>query len=424
VASSKKKKPKELPATSATIVPALPPLNDRAKELVNWLFPAYITLIVLAVLAFVTKWTMPQGHQMPLDRAVMAAVNAATLTGLPQSTRLEVMKPPGQVIVLILTLAGSLFSFIAGGLAVRRILRLPYSDREIIACVFIVEIIALLLGAGGLCGTDDGVLAGLTQGAAAIGNSAVSLGHLPALRDWHTHVFLLPLAFLGGLGATVLLEIYHLLIGGRRLSTHARTVLVMSLGLYLVSVAIFLILRGVEGDLNTSAKGVSEIFASSSAAAIDSRTAGFAFEMTHSWPRSMQWVVIVLMIIGASPGGSGGGVKTTTFAVLFRGARNSLKGQLSGRAFGIAMTWLATYLAMAIVGIVLLMVVEPQAAADRLVFVSFSALSNVGLAPDVQTLSAKGNYILAALMLAGRMVPLLILWWMVDTTDDADLAVG
>ena len=31
---------------------------------------------------------------------------------------------------------------------------------------------------------------------------------------------------------------------------------------------------------------------------------------------------------------------------------------------------------------------------------------------------------LAALMLAGRMVPLLILWWMADSTQEAEIAVG
>lgn len=51
-------------------------------------------------------------------------------------------------------------------------------------------------------------------------------------------------------------------------------------------------------------------------------------------------------------------------------------------------------------------------------------MSNVGLSHDRLSMSMGGMFVLAALMLAGRMVPLIILWWMADSTEDAELAVG
>src|SRR5205823_3750536 len=152
---------------------------------------------------------------------------------------------------------------------------------------------------------------------------------------------------------------------------------------YLASMVALLVIRASAGEFSTAPGGAADVFASTSAAAITSRTAGFHLEMTHTWPRAMPWVVIALMVIGASPGGTGGGVKTTTIAALVGGARRSLLGQAAGRTFGIAICWLGIYLGMALLGMVMLLTVEPQTATDRIVFLTFSALSNVGLAPDV-----------------------------------------
>lgn len=421
-AAERRKKNGDTAAPMAVVeLPALAAGDDWGKELVNWLFPAYVTMIVIAV--FALRAAAPKGQEN-LDRALLTAVNTATLTGFPQSIKPDWFNPFGQFIILLLTVAGSLFSLIIGGFAVRRILRLPYSDKQVLAAAGVCEAIALLIGALGLCGTDAGFFGGLTQGAAAFGNSGMSLGQPYGLGAWQTHLVLLPMAFLGGLGVTVLLELYQLLFHGRGLSTHARTVLFVSFSVYLASMIILLVIRGVGGDFSTAPGGAADVFASTSAAAITSRTAGFHLEMTHAWPRAMPWVVIVLMVIGASPGGTGGGVKTTTVAALVGGARRSLLGQAAGRTFGIALCWLGIYLGMALLGVVMLMAAEPQTAADRVVFLSFSALSNVGLAPDVLSVTGKGSYILSALMLAGRMVPWLILWWMADTTEDAELAIG
>jgi Trk-type K+ transport system membrane component len=72
----------------------------------------------------------------------------------------------------------------------------------------------------------------------------------------------------------------------------------------------------------------------------------------------------------------------------------------------------------------MLLFVQPQLAADQAVFMTISALSNVGLFHDILPDMPRGTYVIAALMLAGRMVPLLILWWMADLGTEAELAIG
>jgi len=63
-------------------------------------------------------------------------------------------------------------------------------------------------------------------------------------------------------------------------------------------------------------------------------------------------------------------------------------------------------------------------AADQLLFLAVSSTSNVGLAHDPVSIVGPGLYTLCALMLAGRLAPVFVLWWMARCTDDAEVAVG
>ena len=413
-------------------LPALSVDTDFGKELVNWLFPAYVTMIVLSAGLFLLPSMMPLGNKMSVDRAVLSSVNAATLTGFQQKLGPNYFKAPGQILVLVLTIAGSLFSLIAGGMAVRRIIGLRLSDKRILQAVLVCECVALLIGALGGCGIHQSLLGGLSQGAATFGNSGVGLGRPFEFDAWQTHLMVLPMVFLGGIGITVLIELYDLLLHGRALSVHARTVVTWSIGLYLAGVVLLTILQTVATSRTDSAGGhgsaTSDSFSrsliASSVVSINSRTAGIPFEYGFGFPSAMRWAVILLMVIGAASGGTGGGLKLTTVAVIFTGARRLLRGEATGRPLGIALSWLGLYLGIALLGLLMLLFVEPQLSGEQVLYLTISALSNVGLSQDALPDMRQGAFVLAALMMAGRMVPLLILWWMADSTQNANVAVG
>jgi Trk-type K+ transport system membrane component len=101
-----------------------------------------------------------------------------------------------------------------------------------------------------------------------------------------------------------------------------------------------------------------------------------------------------------------------------------LRGKAVGRSVALAATWLWVYVGMAVVVLILLLATVPQVPADRLLFEAISALSNVGLSHEVVMIVGPGLDILSAAMLLGRLAPLGILWWMAQTTEKADLAVG
>ena len=398
--------------------------SELGKELVNWLFPAYITLIAMSIFLFLTKQMMPLGNAMSFDRAVLTAVNAATLTGFQQKLGPNFFKAPAQILVLLLTLAGSLFSLIVGGLAVRRILRLRFSDGQVIRAALLAEAAALLIGAAGGCGISQSLLGGLSQGAATFGNSGMSLGRPFGVTAWQTHAILLPMVCLGGLGITVLMELYELLIHARPLSIHARTVLTWTFGVYVVAAAALTLIQWIAADWQLTQGTFTHTLAMSSVSAINSRTAGIPFDGAAVVPRSMRWAQMILMIIGAAPGGTGGGLKVTTIAVICGATRALLRRANPGRSAGIALCWLGMYLGIALIGLIMLLFVEPQLAPDQVLFMTISALSNVGLSHDQLPDMPRGAFVLAALMMAGRMVPLLVLWWMADSMNDAEIAVG
>jgi Trk-type K+ transport system membrane component len=94
------------------------------------------------------------------------------------------------------------------------------------------------------------------------------------------------------------------------------------------------------------------------------------------------------------------------------------------RATGIAALWLGIYMAALMIGVILLVQVQSQIPADRLLFLAVSALSNVGLSHDPVSITGPGLLVLSALMLIGRLVPLAILWWVARTTAGAEVLVG
>jgi len=123
-------------------------------------------------------------------------------------------------------------------------------------------------------------------------------------------------------------------------------------------------------------------------------------------------VLMGLMVIGASPSGTGGGLKVTTFSAVFGVMRSALRGGTEvtfwGRAIPTGRVWLACaslgyYLAALAAGAFLLMLVEP-APFDALLFETASALGTVGLSMGITpSLTAAGKLILILVMFCGRV---------------------
>jgi trk system potassium uptake protein TrkH len=165
---------------------------------------------------------------------------------------------------------------------------------------------------------------------------------------------------------------------------------------------------------------------------VTARTAGFNTLDIGAMAAPTLFLLIALMFIGASPCGTGGGIKTTTLGVLMATAWARLRGKEEAQCFGrsvpretVVRAAMLTILSAAIIGAVLLafLSVEPvehlvpevtTEAVDnveggfvRAAFEAVSAFGTVGLSTGITPgLSALGKLLIAALMFIGRVGPL------------------
>lgn len=154
--------------------------------------------------------------------------------------------------------------------------------------------------------------------------------------------------------------------------------------------------------------------------AVTPRTAGFNTVDFSAMAMPSLLFVILLMWIGASPGSTGGGIKTTTFAIatlnvfsiargknhIEIGTREVSSGTVN-RAFAIIVVSLITIGS----GILLLLFFEPGAKLIDVVFECFSAYSTVGLSLGLTPeLSMNSKYVIILLMFVGRIGTLNLLF--------------
>ncbi|HWE04238.1 MAG TPA: hypothetical protein VG326_17665 [Tepidisphaeraceae bacterium] len=436
---------------SAASVPPLAIRQDQPGAVVTvWLAAALFLLIFGCSLWLRMPGVMINGGEITYDRGLFLCINCATLTGFQQSigfNDFNLDSAQGPAIVLILTIAGSLFAMMAGGLAGVRALRMPFNDRQVIAAALVAEVLAIAVGAAAMGGNYAFDL--VHQSACAFGNSGAVLlsakGHhyFPSYRSWSVQGVMLPLSVMGGLGLPVLMDLYFRAIRvTKKLSLHTRTVIKLTAAIYLASTAVLFLSQllhheaaivGATASQSEPAPntidpgvGVGSTFVAASTAALNARTLGMPFEYLHRFPKSAYWFILLLMIIGASPAGAGGGLKTTTLWKLFTGFSDVLAKRPVNRAFGVAGAWVGLYFLIAGICFPLLSVLQPQIPTDRLIFLTFSALSNVGLTQDTHdpiSMVGPGLYLLGVIALLGRLTPIAILWWLAKTRD-ADILVG
>jgi trk system potassium uptake protein TrkH len=142
--------------------------------------------------------------------------------------------------------------------------------------------------------------------------------------DVIVNVTIITLVVLGGIGFVVQYEVLAKLRGlEKRLSLHTKIVLITTVCLILIGAVCFYFMEmnNVLKDLNFKTSILASFFQS-----VTSRTAGFHTINIGALTNSAILVIIILMFIGASPGSTGGGIKTTSFALLLLLIFNRLKG--------------------------------------------------------------------------------------------------
>src|SRR5690554_4086050 len=197
-----------------------------------------------------------------------------------------------------------------------------------------------------------------------------------------------------------------------RASVQSKIALVMTAVLLVGGALVFL---AIEWNHSLAGLGVADHIFNAIFQSATLRTAGFNsvdFAQLHT---ASLLFMIVLMFIGASPGGTGGGIKTTTFAVLLASVRAMTSGKpriiLFERsiAHDIVYRSIAITLATTMViggSVFLLLLIEPLPF-EAILFEVTSAMATVGLSVGITPqLSSAGRFIIIFVMFTGRIGPL------------------
>ena len=238
---------------------------------------------------------------------------------------------------------------------------------------------------------------------AAFNNSGFDiLGGMQNLIPYQSNVLLnlttCGLILFGGLGFLVILDIIKNR-SFRKLCLHSKVVITTSAALLLIGT----ILLKVTEDITW----LGAFFHSVSA-----RTAGFSTYTIGEFSNGGLFTLILLMFIGASPGSTGGGIKTSTFFVLLQSVK-SLVTKTHFCAFrrsisqtGISKAYIITFLSLLVVccGTFLLCILEPEFSFIQLLFEVTSAFGTVGLYTGITPdLGAVSKIAMVLIMFIGRL---------------------
>lgn len=384
--------------------------------------------------------------------ALFTATSAVCVTGLIVVDTGSYFSPAGQGIILLLIQLGGLgymtattfLLLILGrrlGLKDRLAIQQSFDTTELAgARGLIISIIAMTLIfelTGAFClmpqffqdyGASKGIWLSLFHSISAFNNAGFSL--FPdslvqyATFPWINFVIAM-LVILGGIGYEVIMEVFVWIRGrlrGRKqwqvFSLHFKVVTSTSLVL-LVLGTIALLLTEFYNPATLGSQNIPTKVLMAGFQSVITRTAGFNSIDLGAMEKSSLFIAIALMFIGASPGSTGGGIKTTTVRILINTTRTVLRGKdevlcyqrriPDSRVLKAAGVVVASGLTVVVVTILLSMT-DPGIEFIDLLFEAVSAFATVGVSTGITAdLSMAGQVVLIATMYTGRVGILLLM---------------
>ncbi|MBU5670117.1 TrkH family potassium uptake protein [Peptoniphilus sp. MSJ-1] len=318
---------------------------------------SFLVLIFTGAFLLNTKIASVNGERIGFINALFTATSASCVTGLVVVNTAEYWSAFGKFIIIALIQIGGLGTMVflslipmifhrRIGIVERRILKEQVSydtNKGIIKLVIyiikfslVVEFVGAILLSFKFIpqfGAIEGILFSIFHSISAFCNAGFDLiGN--SLMDYQSDFLMTftisSLIIIGGLGFAVFLEIYREK-KFKNLSLHSKTVITISAILLILGTFGFFLLEhnqvSMEG-LDMKGKLLTSYFMSAS-----SRTAGFNSLDLSKIQEGSVILTIILMFIGASPASTGGGIKTTTFAVLLFSTISVLRGDEEAEFF-------------------------------------------------------------------------------------------
>ena len=405
----------------------------------------FLAVILLGTVLLTLPAASRSGKSIGLFDSLFTATSAVCVTGLVAVETGTTFSVFGQIVLLILIQVGGLGFMvfatmimvalgrkisIRGRMLIRESMngaslsdlgRLTWLYLLLSIAIETVGTVFLSIRLVPLLGWKHGIWMALFHSVSAFCNAGFDLfGNYASLTAFSGDPLVLltvaVLIILGGLGFAVILETLRNRQGFRSLTLHTRIVLLTTLGLVLTGTVFYWLAERSNAE-TLAGFGEGEKILNAFFQSVTMRTAGFnSFDLSRFRDGSKLFSS-VLMMIGASPASTGGGIKTTTFAALVllmlsvvRGenevnvARRRLSTDIARRALAVAVLFLTTL----VTGTLIISFIEngrfPLA---DILFEASSAMGTVGVsAIGTPNLHPASRAVLLPMMFLGRVGPL------------------
>lgn len=406
---------------------------------------SFLVAILLGTLLLSLPFSAADGQAVPLIDALFTATTATCVTGLVVVPTATAWSPFGQAVILLLIQIGGLgLITVMSALMVLLHRRVGLGGRLLMQDAFNLNTLAglaefvkkVVLGTLAVEGVGallymtvfipefgwKGIWISVFTAVSAFCNAGIDIIAENSLCNYVTHPVIngvtALLIILGGLGYIVWWDVLRVakLKGNRfrRLTLHSKLAIVSTLILIFGGGLVILLLEyqnpATIGSLNFWEKVQASLFQS-----VTFRTAGFMTFPQEGLTNAAALVGMLLMIIGGSPVGTAGGIKTVTAAVLLCTAFASVREKTDVSVFGRRLSRIAVRKAVAVactsfailfVSTLLLSLVSSGDLLD-LAYETVSATATVGLSRNMTaSFGAAGKWILIATMYFGRVGPI------------------
>jgi trk system potassium uptake protein len=400
--------------------------------------------ILLGSLILILPVSAASGKTITFIDALFMSTSATCVTGLSSISLPDEFSIFGQMVMLLLvqvgglgimTLSSSLALIMGKNLQMREqvimqdVLDTSNSEEllglivDVIRYTFVIEFVGAVLlsigfyqegfeiGQSMYFGFYHSIMAFCNAGFALFNNNLEDFKFTPMI-----HLTIAFLIIFGGIGFSVMKDLY-LTIKNKRsfrsLSVHTKIVLTVNTSLLLFG-AMYLFFGEFLHAFQEM--GIWERMQISFFQSVTTRTAGFNTINLNALHPHCIYMMIILMFIGASPGSTGGGIKTTTFAVLLQSVTATLRGKYDVEFFErrippqtVVKSIAIFIIALGVVscGLLIMMRIEPDKSFLALFFEVVSAFGTVGLSLGITPfLTSLGKIIIVLVMYLGRVGPL------------------
>lgn len=372
--------------------------------------------------------------------SIFVAASAACVTGLTTVNTANHWNTYGHIVILILIQIGglgvmtlaTLFPLLLRkkiGLKSRKILKEQLNIdtlqgimklfKYVLLFTFIVEFIGaflLSLRFVPMYGLGKGWWYSIFHSISAFCNAGFDLlgdSIYPLRNDMLVNITLMALVVIGGLGFMVTAEIFRKR-SFKKLSVHSRLVIIISLSLIIIGTLMFFLIERQAGGVLYKESFKNSIL-QSAFQSVSARTAGFYSVDLSKIKSASVLFLIILMVIGGSPGSTAGGLKTTTFGVLILSTISIVKQEdevvifkkhIDPKTIRKALAIIMVYISLIFIVIFILSLSENFSVIDLSYEVS-SAFATVGASRGITgNLSNVGKILITLSMYLGRIGPM------------------